>query len=111
MLPDRCLSPWCSPLLIHYRASEAHAFITIFQKEESLKEQEIIESLRQGNEDFRKLYDEHHVLDGTLAEMDKKVYLTPEEEIERKKLQKQKLSKKDKMAEMVRDYKKSNPSN
>jgi hypothetical protein len=84
-------------------------FHTIFQKEESLKEQEIIESLRQGNEDFRKLYDEHHVLDGTLAEMDKKVYLTPEEEIERKKLQKQKLSKKDKMAEMVRDYKKSNP--
>ncbi|MGC2062373.1 MAG: DUF465 domain-containing protein [Thermodesulfovibrionales bacterium] len=75
-----------------------------------MKEQEIIESLKQGNEEFRKLYEEHHVLDGTLAEMDKKVYLPPEEEVERKKLQKQKLSKKDKMADMVRDYKKSHPS-
>jgi len=74
-----------------------------------LKEQEIMESLKQGNEEFRKLHEEHHVLDGTLAEMDKKVYLTPEEEVERKRLQKLKLSKKDRMAEMVRDYKKSNP--
>lgn len=74
-----------------------------------MKEQEIMESLKQGNEEFRKLHEEHHVLDGTLAEMDKKVYLTPEEEVERKRLQKLKLSKKDRMAEMVRDYKKSNP--
>ncbi|TAN43493.1 MAG: DUF465 domain-containing protein [Nitrospirae bacterium] len=76
-----------------------------------MKEQEIIESLRQGNEEFKKLYDDHHVLDGQLAEIDKKVYLTPEEEVERKKMQKQKLSKKDKMAEMIRDYKKDHPSN
>lgn len=75
-----------------------------------MKEQEIIESLKHGNEEFRKLHEEHHALDGTLAEMDKKVYLTPEEEVERKKLQKQKLSKKDKMAEMVRDYNKSHSS-
>lgn len=74
-----------------------------------MKEQEIIEALKQDNEEFRKLHEEHHVLDGTLAEIDKKVYLTPEEEVERKRLQKQKLSKKDKMAEMVRDYKKSHP--
>ena len=38
--------------------------------------------------------------------MDKKVYLNPEEDIERKKLAKQKLLKKDKIAEMVREYKK-----
>lgn len=76
-----------------------------------MKEQEIIESLKQGNEEFRKVFEEHHALDGVLAEIDKKVYLTPEEEIERKKLQKQKLSKKDKMAEMVRDFKKTHSSN
>ncbi|MBI5100707.1 MAG: DUF465 domain-containing protein [Nitrospirae bacterium] len=75
-----------------------------------MKEQEIIESLKQGNEEFRKIYDEHHTLDGLLAEIDKKVYLTQEEELERKTLQKKKLSKKDKMAEMVRDYKKAHPS-
>ena len=74
-----------------------------------MKEQEIIESLKQDNEEFKRLYEEHHNLDILLAEIDKKVYLTPEEEIERKQLQKKKLSKKDKMADMVRDYKKAHP--
>ncbi len=74
-----------------------------------MKEQEIIESLKKENEEFKKLLEEHHDLDATLAEMDKKVYLTPEEEIERKKLQKLKLAKKDKMAEFIRDFRKGNP--
>ncbi len=74
-----------------------------------MKEQEIIESLKKENEQFRKLLDEHHGLDATLAEMDRKVYLTAEEEIERKKLQKLKLSKKDRMAEFIRDFRKSHP--
>jgi uncharacterized protein YdcH (DUF465 family) len=74
-----------------------------------LKEQEIIESLKKENEEFKKLLEEHHDLDVTLAEIDKKVYLTPEEEIERKKLQKLKLAKKDKMAEFIRDFRKSHP--
>ena len=74
-----------------------------------MKEQEIIEYLKKENEDFRKLLEEHHSLDTTLSDLDKKVYLTSEEEIERKKLQKQKLAKKDKMAELIRDYKKSHP--
>jgi uncharacterized protein len=73
-----------------------------------LKEQEIIERLKKESEEFRKVLEEHHGLDATLAEIDKKVYLTPEEEIERKKLQKQKLAKKDKMAEFIRDFKKAN---
>jgi len=72
-----------------------------------LKEQEIVEFLKKDDEEFRKLLEEHHSLEGILAEMDKKVYLTPEEEVERKKMQKLKLFKKDKMAEMIRDYKKS----
>jgi len=70
-----------------------------------LKEQEIIEKMTQENEEFRKVSEEHHELDKILAEIDKKVYLTPEEEIERKKMQKQKLLKKDIMAEMIRQYK------
>jgi uncharacterized protein YdcH (DUF465 family) len=73
-----------------------------------LKEQEIIERLKKENEEFKKVLEEHHGLDATLAEIDKKVYLTAEEEIERKKLQKQKLAKKDKMAEYIRDFKKAN---
>lgn len=57
------------------------------------------------NDEFRKISVEHHKLDTLLAEIDKKVYLTPEEEIERKKYQKQKLLKKDMLAEMVRKFK------
>lgn len=72
-----------------------------------MKEQEIIEKLKQENEEFRKVSDEHHHLDLQLIEIDKKVYLTPEEDVERKRLAKQKLHLKDKMAELVRDYKKS----
>ena len=74
-----------------------------------MKEQEIIEHLKKENEEFRKILEEHHGLDATLAEIDRKVYLTPEEEVERKKLQKQKLVKKDKMAELIRDFKKTHP--
>lgn len=72
-----------------------------------MKEEEIVELLKKENEDFRKLADEHKELDLVLADMDRKVYLTTEEDLERKRLQKLKLSKKDRMAEMVRDFKKS----
>lgn len=74
-----------------------------------MKEQEIMVKLSQENEEYRKVSDEHHHLDMQLIEVDKKVYLTPEEDLERKKLAKQKLHLKDKMAEMVRDYKKAHP--
>lgn len=37
--------------------------------------------------------------------MNKKPYLTPEEEVEKKRMQKEKLYKKDKMAEIIRQYK------
>ena len=72
-----------------------------------MKDQEIAEKMLKENEEFRKTSEEHHKLDEVLAEMDKKVYLTPEEEIERKKLQKQKLLKKDMLAEMIRQFKKA----
>ena len=76
-----------------------------------MKEQEIIEKLRQENEEFKKVSNEHHNLDMKIVEIDRKVYLTPEEDLERKKMAKQKLSLKDRMAEMVREYKKAHPDN
>jgi uncharacterized protein YdcH (DUF465 family) len=76
-----------------------------------LKENEIVELLKKEDEEFRKLSEEHRSLDVLLAEMDGKRYLTPEEEFERKKIQKQKLLKKDKMAELVRKYKKTHSTN
>ncbi len=70
-----------------------------------MKDSEIAEILKKGNEEYKKLYEEHKELDRILAEMDKNKYLTPEEGLERKKLQKQKLFKKDRMAELIREYK------
>jgi uncharacterized protein YdcH (DUF465 family) len=53
-----------------------------------LKEQEIIERLRQENEEFRRLEQEHRNLDNTLKELEAKKFLTPEDEIEIHKIKK-----------------------
>ncbi|MBM4129090.1 MAG: DUF465 domain-containing protein [Nitrospira sp.] len=71
-----------------------------------MQEQEIIEILKKENEEFRGLAEEHQKLEKLLAELDSKRFLTPEEEYERKRIQKQKLLKKDRMAALVREYKK-----
>ncbi|KKK71012.1 hypothetical protein LCGC14_2918200, partial [marine sediment metagenome] len=46
-------------------------------------------------------------LKAKLAELKSKVYLTPEEGIEKKNIQKLKLAKKDRMAALISDYRKS----
>lgn len=71
------------------------------------EENEIVESLKKENVAFRRLEEGHKKLENTLYELDRKVHLTVEEEAERKRVQKLKLSKKDKMAEAIREYKKS----
>lgn len=71
-----------------------------------MKEQEIVDQLKKENEEFKKLSEEHRNLDGLLAEIDNKRYLSPEEEVERKRIQKLKLLRKDRMAELIREYKK-----
>jgi hypothetical protein len=76
-----------------------------------VKEQEIVELLKKENDEFRKLSEEHRSLDMVLAEIDSKRFLTQDEEIERKRIQKQKLMKKDQMAAFVREYKKSHSLN
>lgn len=76
-----------------------------------MKENDIVELLKKESEEFRKLSEEHRNLDVLLSEIDNKRYLTAEEEFERKNIQKQKLLKKDRMAELVREYRKSLPVN
>ncbi|MBE0603865.1 MAG: YdcH family protein [Deltaproteobacteria bacterium] len=51
--------------------------------------------------DFKALVEEHRLLDEKLKELDRKVYLLPEEELERKRLQKLKLARKDKIAQIL----------
>ena len=76
-----------------------------------MTEQDIVKVLSTENEEFRKLGAEHKSLKEKLADFNQKVYLTPEEEVEKKRIQKLKLMAKDKMAEFVRQYKKSRSFN
>ncbi len=61
--------------------------------------------LRTEDPEYQKWENEHHKLETTLASIDSHVYLTPEEEVERKRIQKLKLAAKDRMMEMIRRYK------
>ncbi|MEK7307755.1 MAG: DUF465 domain-containing protein [Nitrospirota bacterium] len=70
-----------------------------------MKDAEIAEILKEQDEEYKKLYVEHKKLEQILADIDKNKYLTPEQEIERKKIQKQKLIKKDSMAKLIMEYK------
>ena len=70
-----------------------------------VREEAVIARLRTENPEFQKWEEEHHKLESTLASIDSHVYLTPEEEIERKRIQKLKLAAKDKMMDMIRRYK------
>ncbi|HDH05729.1 MAG TPA: DUF465 domain-containing protein [Nitrospirae bacterium] len=70
-----------------------------------MKKAGIISVLRNENEEYKNLEEEHKRLEQSLKEMNKKKYLTPDDEIERKKIQKQKLQYKDRMARLVREYK------
>ena len=70
-----------------------------------VSEEALIAKLRTENPEFQKWEAEHHQLDSTLKSIDMHVYLTPEEEVERKRIQKLKLAAKDKMMDMVRRYK------
>jgi len=62
----------------------------------------IAERLRQSNHEFRVLEEAHHRLDLELLQLQKRHVLTPAEELSMKELHKEKLAKKDKMAELIR---------
>jgi uncharacterized protein YdcH (DUF465 family) len=67
-------------------------------------DEHIAESLRTSNEEYRELEESHHRLDAELQQLLKRHVLTPQEEILKKHIQKEKLGKKDRMAALIRDY-------
>ena len=69
-----------------------------------MTEDAIVERLRQSNSEFRELEVSHQRLDIELNELQKRHVLTPAEELEKKRIQKEKLVKKDKLAELIRLY-------
>ena len=69
-----------------------------------LTDEAIVEQLRQSSYEFRELEVSHQRLDVELNELQKRHVLTPSEELEKKRIQKEKLAKKDKLAELIRLY-------
>ena len=63
--------------------------------------QTTVEELCNTNPRFRMLYEEHLLLEKELTGFEGKSFLTPDEEVERKKVQKLKLAGKDEMERIM----------
>jgi len=68
------------------------------------KDEELIHSLLEREPELRHYYEEHLDLERQLGTLQQKFYLTPEEELEKKRLQKRKLAGKDKIMEILSRY-------
>jgi hypothetical protein len=69
-----------------------------------IKEEALIHSLIDSNPELRRHYEEHVALKQRLEELRQKLYLTEEEQVEQKRIQKQKLAGKDRMMEILARY-------
>lgn len=65
------------------------------------KDKQLLLSLVDRDPDLKRFYDEHVQLEKRLAEINHKGFLNPDEEVERKRLQKVKLAGKDRMMEIL----------
>ena len=71
---------------------------------------QIADQLRTTNPEFSELEDSHHRLDVELQELLKHHVLTPQEEVLKKQIQKEKLGKKDRMAALIRQHRSAQES-
>ncbi|HJN01706.1 MAG: DUF465 domain-containing protein [Nitrospinae bacterium] len=67
-------------------------------------EEDLVEKICRENKEFKKLWENHYELKEKIQEFERMKYLTPEEELERKKLKKIKLKEKDLIMQMVSEY-------
>jgi len=67
-----------------------------------VSEDALVARLRMENPEYQKWEQEHRKLEDTLMSFEVHRYLTPEQEVERKRIQKMKLAAKDRMMEIVR---------
>jgi uncharacterized protein YdcH (DUF465 family) len=69
-----------------------------------VKEEHVIVSLLDKDPELKRFYEEHRELEKKLAEFQHKHYLTAEEEVEMKRIQKLKLNGKDRMMEILEKH-------
>ena len=63
-----------------------------------------LKKVKSNNAEFKNLFEEHTQLKSRVEELNKMKYLTPEQEMEKKRIQKQKLHCKDRMDEIIGEY-------
>ncbi len=68
------------------------------------KDEELIQTLIPHDPELKQYYEEHVLLETQLAELNRKVYLTPEQDLEKKQLQKKKLSGKDHIMKLLEKH-------
>jgi hypothetical protein len=68
-------------------------------------EKALIEHLKETNSEFRRLMEQHLQYEQQLEVLNKLRFLTSEQEMEKKRVQKVKLRGKDRMAEILRECK------
>lgn len=68
------------------------------------QDEELIRTLLDRDPELKRFYEEHLELEKQLAALQHKHFLTPEEEIERKRIQKVKLAGKDRIMEILGRY-------
>jgi uncharacterized protein YdcH (DUF465 family) len=71
------------------------------------REEQAIVSLLDKDPELRKYYEEHQELEKKLSEFQHKFHLSPDEEVEKKRLQKLKLAGKDKIMEILGRHRRS----
>jgi hypothetical protein len=65
------------------------------------KDEELIRTLLGSEPELRERYEEHRQLEDRLEVLQQRAYLSPEEEFEKKRLQKLKLAGKDRIMEIL----------
>jgi uncharacterized protein len=70
-----------------------------------MDEKVLIEHLKEINPEFRQLLEEHLLYERQLEEFNRLRYLSSEQELEKKRVQKIKLRGKDRMAELLKEHK------
>jgi uncharacterized protein YdcH (DUF465 family) len=68
------------------------------------KEEELIERLMRENEEFSRIKKAHGQLGNQLEELEKRSFLTPQDEMEIKIIKKKKLALKDQMEKILMKY-------
>ena len=65
---------------------------------------QLLDKIQNDNEEFKKLYAEHNVLKQKVVQLNKLKFLSGEQELEKKKHQKEKLKAKDRLEQMLSEY-------